>query len=135
MAGFTRRMCSGMVNFIVLGIVIHLVVDWLLQNAWMADNKANLRHPAGYVHAGLHTLGLMLVFPVGVAVALGIIHLLIDTRVPLTWWRRVFRQTTEGPVALHVAIWGDQVTHILAIAVAAFVITHGAGAMPVTQTY
>lgn len=112
-----------MSDLIILGIVIHLVCDWLLQNHWMATNKANLRHPAGYVHAGIHTLGLLLVFPPAWALAIGIIHLLVDTRVPLIWWRRVFRQTTEGPYAVPVAIWGDQVVHITVITIVAYLIT------------
>jgi hypothetical protein len=64
----------------------------------------------------------MVIFPPLVALALGVIHLLVDTRIPLVWWRRVYRQTTEGPFALHVAIWGDQVVHVAVIAVASLII-------------
>jgi hypothetical protein len=106
-------------DLLVWGMAAHLVVDWLFQNHWMAENKADLRHPAGYVHAGLHTLALLLVFPAAAAAVLGVLHLLIDTRRPLAWWRRFFRQTGDGPAALHVAIWADQVLHIAAIAAAA----------------
>ena len=104
------------------GLVIHLVIDWLGQNHWMAQNKANLRHPAAYVHSGLHLLGLLLVFSPLIALIIAILHLLIDTRKPLIWWRRVFKQTVEGDVALHVAMWGDQVSHILVIAIAALIV-------------
>ncbi len=101
------------------GTVAHLIADWLLQNQWMADNKASLRHPAAWVHGLIHVGALAHVFPLPVAWSLGAVHMLIDTRLPLQWWRRVFRQTTDGPAALHVAIWGDQVAHIACLALAA----------------
>ena len=99
------------------GLVAHLIADWLLQNDWMATNKVSLRHPAAWVHFGIQAvcLGLALGWPAGLV--LGAVHLLIDTRLPLRWWQRVFRQTTEGPVALHTAIWADQVLHVAAIAI------------------
>jgi hypothetical protein len=98
------------------------VIDWLGQNHWMATYKSSLLHPASWVHSGLHFLGLLLVFPWWMAGIIAIIHLLIDTRVPLKWWRGFFRQTTEGDIALHVALWGDQVLHIFVIALAALAI-------------
>lgn len=111
-------------TLLIWGIVIHLFCDWLLQNDWMAKYKSNLLHPAAYVHSGIHFLGLLLIFSPLIALLIAIIHLLIDTRIALAWWRRVFRQTTEGPVALHVALWGDQVAHITILAIAAFIIAH-----------
>ena len=41
-------------ELVIWGVVIHLVVDWLFQNRWIAENKTSLTHPSGYVHAGLH---------------------------------------------------------------------------------
>ena len=111
-------------HFVIWGVVIHLIVDWLLQNQWMADNKSNPRHLSGYVHAGLHALALCVIFPPAAALTIGCIHYLIDLRTPLIWWRRVYGQTTDGPVALHVAIWGDQVAHIFVIALAALLCAH-----------
>lgn len=108
-------------DLITYGIVIHLICDWILQNDWMATNKANLRHPAGYIHAGIHALGMAFIFPPLVAFAIGITHLLIDTRKPVQWWQSFYRQTTDGPYAIHVAIWLDQVLHITVIALAALV--------------
>jgi len=105
------------------GAIVHLAVDWLLQNEWMAENKASLRHPAAYVHSGLHAAALLLVFPPLAALALGVAHLLIDTRKPLEWWARVLGQTVEGDVAVPLAIWRDQVLHLTTIALAALIVS------------
>lgn len=106
-------------DLLAWGIVAHLVADWLLQNEWMALGKVNLRHPAAWTHGAIQLVALALVFPWSAALALTAAHMIIDTRGPLIWWRRVFRQTVAGPMAPHVAIWSDQVAHILCIAVAA----------------
>jgi hypothetical protein len=112
-------------QLVLWGLVVHLVADWLGQNDWMAVNKSNPRHIAGYVHAGIHLLGLLLVFPPLIALALAVSHFVIDLRFPLAWWRGVYKQTTTGPAALHVAMWGDQVTHIALIALAALLVGSG----------
>ena len=127
-------------SLLIWGIVIHLFCDWILQNDWQARNKANyvpwppkqkhegdgpillIPHPAAWVHAGIHLLGLLLIFPWWMAGLIAISHLLIDTRIPLVWWRKFYRQTTEGPAALHVQIWSDQVCHITVLAIAALVV-------------
>lgn len=109
-------------HLLLWGIVIHLFCDWILQNHWMAQNKSNLLHPASYVHSGIHLVGLLLIFPWYAALAIALSHLLIDTRKPLLWWRVFFRQTQTGDVALHVALWSDQVAHIVVIAIAALII-------------
>lgn len=98
------------------GLVAHLIADWLLQNDWMAKYKSSLLHPASWVHATIHTLFLSLALGWRAGLILGLIHLLVDTRVPLRWWQQLFRQTTEGPAAMHTAIWADQVVHITTIA-------------------
>ena len=98
------------------GLVAHLVADWLLQNDWMAVNKTNLRHPAGWVHAMIHALLLGLALGwIGGAV-LGALHLLIDTGKPLNWWVGVFKKCDAAPHALLIRIWTDQVLHIALIA-------------------
>jgi hypothetical protein len=102
----------------VWGLVVHLVCDWLLQNEYLAKGKVSLCHPAAWIHSGVHLVGLLLVFWVPVAICIAITHLLIDTRRPLQWWRKVFGQTTEGPMAVHVAVWSDQVAHVAVIAAA-----------------
>jgi high-affinity K+ transport system ATPase subunit B len=106
----------------VWGIVAHMVADWFLQNEWMALNKVSLRHPASWVHSAIHFAALCFVFWWPVALALAVSHLLIDTRVPLIWWRRLYRQTTEGPVMIPFAMWQDQAAHIIAIGAAALLV-------------
>lgn len=108
-------------GLLLYAIVVHLVCDWLLQNHWMANHKHNLRHPAAWTHGGIHFIGMLLVFPPLWALVIALTHMLIDTRVPLNWWRRVYRQTTEGVYAPHVAIWGDQVAHIGILALIALI--------------
>lgn len=95
------------------GLIAHLIADWLLQNDWMAANKTSLRHPAAWVHAGIYgaVMGLAIGWLGGVV--LGVLHLLIDTRVPLNWWQRVYRQGQNSITAVHVAIWTDQAMHII----------------------
>ena len=110
-------------DLFVWGFVWHLFADWILQNDWMARNKSSLLHPAAYVHSGIHFVGLLLIFSPVWALAIALIHLLIDTRVPLQFWRRIYRQTVMGDVALHVAMWGDQVLHITVLAVTALLVT------------
>lgn len=99
------------------GLIAHLIADWLLQNDWMANNKPNLKHPAAWLHAAIQAIALAIALGWQAGLVLGLIHLLVDTRCPLGYWQRVFKQTMDGPATLHVAIWGDQVTHIIMIAI------------------
>jgi len=103
-------------NLLVWGIVIHLVADWLFQTNWMALYKSDLRHPAAWVHSGIHTLGLFLVFAWPLAVLIGLTHLLIDTRKPLIWWIRVIKHVPADDRLPMVEIWLDQVMHITVLA-------------------
>ncbi|MBN1642679.1 MAG: DUF3307 domain-containing protein [Anaerolineae bacterium] len=98
------------------GLIATLIADWLLQNDWMARNKVDLRHPAAWVHAGIHALLLGLALGWRAGLALGLVHMLIDTRVPARWWSGLIRQTREGPMALILRVAVDQVLHIVAIA-------------------
>lgn len=141
-------------DLMVWGFVIHLIVDWLGQNEWQALNKMKRRtassrwwdrHPAGFVHAGLHGWFQLLVFPWWGALFIAITHFLIDTRVPVAWWskeigqsqpdglivpveepgmhdpNKVFKKTTAPlyDMGTEVRIWADQVWHIGVIAVLA----------------
>lgn len=98
-------------------LVMHIIGDWILQNDWMAANKPNLRHPAAWIHGAVHGGLLSLVFGLTGGIIVGLLHILIDTRIPFRWWQKTFRMTSEGPAALHVQIWTDQVLHILCIAI------------------
>jgi hypothetical protein len=151
------------------GLVAHLIADWPLQNDWMASFKANRRyrhrvgdgmimppgrpyttdawwdrHPAAYVHAGIHGLLLALVFG-WVAAPLALAHLLIDTRWPVAKWSKLVGQTQpQGNVVnvgylddehdeilrvvlydigTEVRFWTDQVFHIATIAAAALLVS------------
>lgn len=110
----------------ILGIAAHCVADWMLQNDWMAVNKVRpLESPANAIHSGIHFLCLWCVFPFWVAFALGWIHGIVDTRTPLVWLRRQLGQAKDGnPVAVHVAIWHDQVVHLLCIIAAAWYVSN-----------
>ena len=104
-------------------VVIHLIVDWLLQNEWMAQNKTSLRHPAAYVHSGLHTLGMLLLFPWWLALGVGISHLFIDTRKPITWWIETVKQMPPStPAYANIEIWLDQIFHLLMLVLAVLLI-------------
>ena len=111
---------SHATELLMWGLVCHLVADWLLQNDWMAANKANLRHPAAWAHGGTYALAMALVFPWPAAALLGLAHVAIDTRKPLSWWRVRFGQIRdESALSMVVAIWNDQALHIALMAMVA----------------
>ena len=101
---------------LVWSVVVHLIADWLLQNEWMALYKMDLRHPAAWVHSGIHLLGMLLVFAWPAALLIGLTHLLIDTRKPLLWWMRVIKQIPPGNRLPIVEILLDQVMHVTVLA-------------------
>lgn len=109
-------------ELLVWGALVHVLVDWLLQNEWMAKHKHSWRHPAGYLHSLLHGAALLLVFPAVAAAGLAVAHFVIDTRRPLDWWSRVISQTKEGAVGFGVHVWRDQTLHIATIAAAALIV-------------
>ncbi len=111
-----------MFELFLKGLIVHLAADWFLQSDWMSKNKTSLLHPAAWVHGGIHTIGYLLVFDPIVAIAVGISHLLIDTRKPLIWLRKLFQQDPKGAVAPVFEIWQDQAAHLIIIALAALVI-------------
>ena len=89
----------------------------------MATTKTDLRKLGGWLHAVTHLGAALLVFPVGWAIALAVAHLLIDTRLPLVWWGKLFRQSTPeqaGAAYVPFAMGRDQAAHLLTIAIAAW---------------
>ena len=97
-------------------LVAHLVADWLLQNSWMARYKERLLHPAAWVHGLIHGVCLGLALDLRAGIFLGLLHMLIDTRVPLKWWIRHVKASADEPEAATIAVWSDQVIHIASIA-------------------
>lgn len=87
-----------------------------------------VRHPAAYVHAGIHLLALGFVFGL-VSLPLAVAHLLIDTRTPVAWWSGLIGQTQPSPGAAIVDVGAlvrfklEQVFHLATIAVAAIAVT------------
>ncbi|MEX1247112.1 MAG: hypothetical protein WEA61_01400 [Anaerolineales bacterium] len=110
-----------MAELFIAGLIVHLVVDWFLQADWVSANKSSLRHPAAWVHSGLYVLGNLLVFSPLIAVLLGLSHMLLDTRVPLRWWRRLLQQDPQGEDGRLFRMLQDQAAHTLIIGLAAFV--------------
>ena len=117
-----RRRGPTRTELLVWGAAVHLAVDWLGQNEWMADHKHRLVHPAGYVHAATHGAAQALVFPVPYAAALGVTHLVTDTRQPLRIWKKIVSHPDEGATGTSVQIWRDQTAHLIAIAAAALAV-------------
>lgn len=114
-------------DLLAWGIVAHVVADWLFQNDWIAVNKPKLwSSPAGWIHGLHHFFTLSFVFHWLTALALAGVHIWIDTRTPLVFVRQRLGQGKEGnPVATHVAIWHDQVVHVVCIAIAALLTARG----------
>jgi len=103
-------------ELLLWGIIAHLIADWPLQTEWMAKHKQSLRHPAAWVHSGIHGFFLLLLFPWYIAVLIAVSHLLIDTRVPLDWWMRVVKRMSKAnPQAFIIEIGVDQVFHVSVI--------------------
>lgn len=112
-------------DLFLLGFLVHNVADWFFQSEWMALNKTNVYHPAGYVHAAIHFLFTALVWPIWAAIIVAVLHWLIDLRTGLAWWRSAFKQTNNpsNPFYLHVLLWQDQIAHWLVLAALAWKIT------------
>ncbi|MGA2505456.1 MAG: DUF3307 domain-containing protein, partial [Anaerolineales bacterium] len=99
------------------------IADWLLQNEWMAKNKTSLRHPAGYVHGLIYMICLMGVYPFWAALIVSITHILIDTRKPLQWWRRIFKRTPNAEEGSQISLGEDQALHLVILAVMAIIVS------------
>jgi len=97
-------------------LMLHLIADWLLQNEWMSVNKVSLSHPAAWVHGTIHGVLLGLVFGWAGGLTLGFLHILVDTRVPIRWWIKVFKKCEGSPDLPILLIGCDQVLHLSCLA-------------------
>ena len=105
-------------------LMVHLIGDWLLQNEWIAVNKVRWNHPAAWIHGAIHGVLLGLVFGWVGGVAQGVIggivqavlHMFIDTRIPIRWWIRIFKKCDRSPDLPILLIGCDQVLHLCCIA-------------------
>jgi hypothetical protein len=96
--------------------MLHLIADWLLQNEWMAVNKVRLSHPAAWVHGGIHAILLGLVVGWAGGITLGLLHMLVDTRVPVRWLIKHFKKCEDSPDLPILLIGCDQVLHLTCLA-------------------
>ena len=96
--------------------MLHLIADWLLQNEWMAVNKLRLSHPAAWVHGSIHAILLGLVFGWAGGITLGLLHMLVDTRLPVRWLIKHFKKCEKSPDLPILLIGCDQVIHLACLA-------------------
>jgi len=97
-------------------LMVHLIGDWLLQNEWMSANKVRLSHPAAWVHGSIHGVLLGLIFGWIGGVVLALLHIMVDTRLPIRWWISTFKKCELSPDLPILLIGCDQVLHISCIA-------------------
>jgi hypothetical protein len=110
---------DGMQNpteLLIWALIVHLIADWLLQNEWMAIHKVKLLHPAAWVHGGIHTLFMLLIFPWHLSILIGFVHVLIDSRIPVLWWMKTVKQIPDPANSEVLVIGMDQVFHVVVLA-------------------
>jgi hypothetical protein len=87
----------------------------------MAMNKRNLRHPASWMHSGIHFALAAIFFAWPLALFVAVTHLLIDTRIPTHWWmRRVKGMDPASPFFARLEIPMDQVLHYVTLIVGVY---------------
>lgn len=96
--------------------MLHLIADWLLQNEWMAVNKVRLSHPAAWMHGAIHAVLLGLVLGWAGGLTLGLLHIAVDTRLPIQWWIKHFKKCENSPDLPILLIGCDQVLHLTCLA-------------------
>lgn len=103
--------------YLVLG---HLVGDYLLQNSWMAMNKANKWIPL-LVHCLIYTLSIVVAMLFGdftlswIVIAIVFVsHVFLDKRFFVVWWVRTI-MGVKNPEGNWLVIMVDQVFHLLVL--------------------
>jgi hypothetical protein len=108
---------SAQTIVLLWAIIAHFIADWLFQTEWMAINKMHLRKPAAWVHGSINAFFLLFVLHWYLALLVGLLHVLIDTRKPVEWWMHVVKGMKPGThMYTIVYIWVDQVFHIVVLA-------------------
>lgn len=115
-----------MTDVFVKLVICHLVGDFLLQNEWMAANKAKssavcLVHVTAYT-APMYILGMLGVVPGIAYLPIGVLHYYQDRYSLHLKWMRLMRQTPAdkwptGPLIV------DQCFHVLHLAFVAWLVT------------
>jgi len=119
----------GLVVVLLLGFQLkHFVADYLYQTPIMLAGKGSLRHPGGYLHAGLHALlslpvlllaGLPLPAVAGLALAEFVVHYALDFSKAHYGAKVHMNQDPRGFWALHgLDQFAHQLTYLVMIAVA-----------------
>ena len=101
--------------YLVLG---HLVGDYLLQNSWMAMNKATKWIPL-LTHCLVYTLSIVVAMLIGdftiswtAIIILYASHVFLDKRFFVLWWVRTI-MGVKKPEGNWLCIMADQVFHLL----------------------
>ena len=104
-------------------IIGHLVGDFMLQNNWMASQKA-ISWVARLVHSTIYALAICLfawIFSIGLTFSGFLVvissHFIIDKRILVPWWVATVMKT-KGPESNWLEIVVDQIFHLLFLTIA-----------------
>lgn len=106
----------------------HFLADYVLQNSWIIRGKGDLRAGGGYVHAGLHVLGSLIVLaffhlPVALLVEMLVAEFIIHYAIDFTKANAGRGIDAKTQPTLYWSIYGfDQLLHHLTYIVMAYVV-------------
>ncbi|MBU8905922.1 DUF3307 domain-containing protein [Desertibacillus haloalkaliphilus] len=111
-------------------VVAHLIGDFLFQTSWMAMYKATKWLPL-LSHCLVYTVTVALIdwfsfgaLSISAILFIFITHVLLDRRTFVQWWLRNIMKTT-GKEAGWLGIVVDQIFHIIVLALALLLSSHG----------
>jgi hypothetical protein len=112
-----------MLLVLLIGLELkHYVADYMLQPPWLLRGKGDVRQPGGYVHAGVHVAGSLLVFLVA-GVAWPAAGLIVAAEFPIHYGADYAKAHYAGGVDAAVSPWRfwalhgfDQLLHQLTYA-------------------